>query len=202
MPSPSFFSDGSTPNRRDTEYEVLQKILGAITDMPNGNAAWRMSSLTIGSAGTLTGVTANVLALSNGANAQNIDIFNTTTGSEKTTIGYASNVFVIKTSASGGTPRSITIEAGTGGSVVINTDGANARWTVNNNGHLVGSSARNLYMGAGSTGMTNGFVYIPAAAGAPSGTPTSNSGTIPLYYDSTNNRIYAYNGAWRSVVVS
>lgn len=170
--------------------------------MPVGNANWRMASLTVGSAGTLTGTTANVLALANGANAQSIDIFNTTTGSEKTTVGYASNVFVIKTSASGGTPRSITLEAGTGGSVVFNTDGANARWTVNVNGHLVASSSRNLYMGAGSTNMTNGFVYIPSAAGAPVGTPTANTGTIPLYYDSTNNRIYAYNGSWRSVVVA
>lgn len=202
MSSPTFFSDGANPNRRDTSYEVLQKILGAITDIPTGNANWTMASLRIGSAGTLTGASANVLALSNGANAQSIDIFNTTTGSEKTTVGYSSNVFVIRTSASGGTPRSINLEAGTGGSVSFSTDGASTRWTINSNGHLVASSARNLYMGAGSTGMTNGFVYIPSAAGAPSGTPTSNSGTIPLYYDSTNNRIYAYNGAWRSVAVA
>ena len=36
MSSPTFFSDGSTPNRTDTEYEVLQKILGRLTDLSSG----------------------------------------------------------------------------------------------------------------------------------------------------------------------
>ena len=61
----------------------------------------------------------------------------------------------------------------------------------------------NLYPGrASSQGMTNGFFYIPSAAGAPSGTPTAISGYIPMYYDTTNNRFYVYNGAWKSVVLA
>ena len=39
---------------------------------------------------------------------------------------------------------------------------------------------------SGTTSMTTGFLYISAAAGAPSGTPTSVSGMTPLYYDTTN----------------
>ena len=50
-----------------------------------------------------------------------------------------------------------------------------------------------------STSMTDGFFYIPAAGGAPSGTPTAISGTVPLYYDTTNNYLYVYNGAWKRV---
>lgn len=55
---------------------------------------------------------------------------------------------------------------------------------------------------ASSTSMTNGFFYIPAAAGAPSGTPTAISGKVPMYYDTTNNKFYVYNGAWKSVALA
>lgn len=53
-----------------------------------------------------------------------------------------------------------------------------------------------------ATSATNGFLYIPSCAGAPSGTPTTYTGRIPIVYDSTNNRLYAYNGAWRSVALA
>lgn len=32
MASPTFFGDGSTPRRSDTQWVILQKILGAIVD--------------------------------------------------------------------------------------------------------------------------------------------------------------------------
>jgi hypothetical protein len=54
---------------------------------------------------------------------------------------------------------------------------------------------------AGATAMTSGFFYIPAAAGAPSGTPTAITGTVPMYYDTTNNRFYIYNTAWKLVAL-
>lgn len=47
-----------------------------------------------------------------------------------------------------------------------------------------------------STTMTQGFSNIVGAAGAATGTPGTTTG-FPMYYDSTNNQIYVYNGAWK-----
>ena len=46
---------------------------------------------------------------------------------------------------------------------------------------------------AGTTTMTEGFPNIPSAAGAPTGTPADLvTGNAPMYFDSTNNKIYVY----------
>lgn len=64
----------------------------------------------------------------------------------------------------------------------------------------------NLVLGSGAalaTNATDGYVMIPSCAGAPTGVPSNNgAGQIAMQYDSTNNRIYFYNGAWRSVAVA
>jgi len=53
--------------------------------------------------------------------------------------------------------------------------------------------------GALTTTATEGFLHIPAMSGAPTGTPTTFTNRIPLCYDRTNNRLYAYvAGTWRS----
>lgn len=49
-----------------------------------------------------------------------------------------------------------------------------------------------------TTTATDGFLYVSSCAGAPTGTPTSYTGRIPIVVDSTNNKLYFYSGgAWR-----
>jgi hypothetical protein len=69
-----------------------------------------------------------------------------------------------------------------------------------------GTDNDNLYpVNAGTSSMTQGFVWIPMATGSP-GTPGNASlrtGRAPLYFDSSSNELYAYNGsAWRKVLLT
>ncbi len=48
-----------------------------------------------------------------------------------------------------------------------------------------------------ATNATDGFLYITSCPGPPTGTPTANTGRVPMVYDSTNNQIYVYNGSWK-----
>jgi hypothetical protein len=60
----------------------------------------------------------------------------------------------------------------------------------------------NVHAASGTTTMTDGFFYIPAAAGAPTGVPTAIAGRVPMYYDTTNNEFYVYNTAWKKVALT
>jgi len=74
------------------------------------------------------------------------------------------------------------------------TTGGTERMRVTSTGNIHGTS--------GTTAMTDGFFYIPSAAGAPSGVPTAIAGRVPMYYDTTNNNFYVYNGAWKKVLLA
>lgn len=53
--------------------------------------------------------------------------------------------------------------------------------------------------GALSTNATDGFLYVAACSGVPTGTPTTYTGRSPIVIDSSNNRLYFYSsGAWRN----
>lgn len=48
-----------------------------------------------------------------------------------------------------------------------------------------------------SSTATDGFLYIPTCAGAPTGTPTTFAGRIPMIYDTTNDQFWFYRGGWK-----
>ena len=60
----------------------------------------------------------------------------------------------------------------------------------------------NIFATAGTTTMATGFNYIPAAAGAPTGVPATIAGYVPMYYDTTNDNFYVYNGAWKKILLT
>jgi hypothetical protein len=59
-----------------------------------------------------------------------------------------------------------------------------------------------LSLAALATNATDGFTYIPTCAGTPTGTPTAQTGVKAMVYDTTNNKFYVYNGAWKSVTLT
>jgi hypothetical protein len=53
-----------------------------------------------------------------------------------------------------------------------------------------------------SSAATDGFLYLTTCASAPTGTPTTYAGRSALLFDTVNNKLWAYNGAWKGVVLS
>jgi hypothetical protein len=50
-----------------------------------------------------------------------------------------------------------------------------------------------------ATSATVGYIMIPSCAGAPTGVPADiPTGQVALHFDSTNNKLYVYDGGWIS----
>ena len=49
-----------------------------------------------------------------------------------------------------------------------------------------------------ATDASDGFLYLPTCAGTPTGTPTTRTGYVAVVFDSTNDKLYVYDGAWLS----
>lgn len=86
----------------------------------------------------------------------------------------------------------LTAASGTAGNAVT----WSTKFTVSNLGNVVVGSA------ALATTDTDGFLYITSCAGAPTGVPTAYTGRVALQYDSTNNKLYVYDGGWIGVTLS
>jgi hypothetical protein len=67
-------------------------------------------------------------------------------------------------------------------------------------------AAGNVSVGSAAlaTGATDGFLYVPSCAGAPTGAATSKTGLRPLVYDTTNNKLWfnTSGSTWKGVVFS
>lgn len=51
-----------------------------------------------------------------------------------------------------------------------------------------------------ATTATTGFFYVPACAGTPTGVPVAQAGLVPIVFDSTGGKLYAYTGgSWVAV---
>lgn len=195
--------------------------LGVAKNGPRFNAA-STSTLDIFVSGTTQIARWNATALSIGgqyglgSSAVSSDVFIGRNGAASTRLGAADAAapvaqtfgvqsVVAGTSNTAGANFTIRGSTSTGsgdpGAILFQTGGTGAAATAQNSfvsAWAIAGGNQTLYpAGSLATNMTTGFLNIPGAAGIPSGTPANTTG-FPLYYDSTNNKIYVYNGSWRS----
>lgn len=93
---------------------------------------------------------------------------------------------------------------GAGGSIIFQVAPAGSSGTAQNAlvRALAVTAGKSVVVGdntaALATNATDGFLYVPTCAGTPTGTPTAQTGTVPIVVDTTNNKLYFYSGAaWR-----
>jgi hypothetical protein len=94
--------------------------------------------------------------------------------------------------------------SGTPGLIVSSS--GNIRWASGGYGNFRGllDAQGNWFFGPYgnlSPTSTNGFLSIPSGAGAPKGVPATQPGCTPLYCDTVNNKLWAYNGSWVGVAL-
>lgn len=110
-------------------------------------------------------------------------------GSNATTSGAGGDItFSAGLGGAAGTP-------GNGGEIVFRTapDVTIAtRLTIDRKGNIAPGTA------ALATSATDGFIYQQSCAGTPSGVPTTKTGRVAMIYDTSNNILYVYNGAWKA----
>jgi hypothetical protein len=112
-------------------------------------------------------------------------------GSDGTAYQHGALIRARVTGTPSGTSMPSRLELGTS---AVGSVSPTIRMTINQDG--------DIFTPSGSTNMAAGFFRIPAAGGVPSGVPASVSGTVPMYFDTTNNHFYIYNGAWKKVLLA
>lgn len=112
--------------------------------------------------------------------------FNGSAGLVMNNAGFDGKILFTRT---GGNSHSIQLD--TNRFYIYNNTAGVERLGINNAGSVIVGNA------AIATNATDGFLYIPSCAGIPTGTPTTQTGRVPIVVDSTNNRMYIYSGgAW------
>jgi len=78
----------------------------------------------------------------------------------------------------------------------------NIQFSMSGTTRLKLTNAGSLVIGTAAlaTTATDGFLYMPTCAGVPTGVPTTQTGTNPIVYDTTNDDFYIYEGAaWTTI---
>lgn len=132
----------------------------------------------------------------------NISLFVDTTGGTATTamVYYADGIFT-----SGGTLTNaygVYIEDQSAGATGASGESQNIRSKGANSINVfegVITAGVDVVVGTGTaTNATKGFLYLDSGAGTPTGVPTSRTGTVPMYFDTTNSQLWIYaGGAWK-----
>lgn len=182
--------------------------------LTNGNNDWRFyvnSGLVLQAAGGpsvlvggLTGVrnSGDLLTVGYSQTGNNADtsqtIWNQSTGAAASTSFYLGNsasntkfsITLNSTGNSGGNGANTVTMNSTNG-LYMQAAGTNA---------ISATSAGNIVLGnaAIATNATDGFLYAVSGTGTPTGVPTTFTGRVPIYIDTTNSQMWLYlGGAWK-----
>lgn len=186
--SESIISKVSAGGTADLQIQNVLKI---------SNAGTGTNTLTVEATNaflTLQGTQTNLTSLSNG----NVIIAPQGTGTTRIGTGTVADVVVVD--ATGKTTFSVV--PATAAPPVAGPDLTNKTYTDTKiPGNADFTMTNNLAAPAASAASNGPFLYIPAAAGLPTGTPTVVAGSVPLYMDiSGGAALYAYvAGAWVAV---
>lgn len=97
---------------------------------------------------------------------------------------------------------SIGIDA-TANAYINDRENTNLAFSTNGSQRVRLTSAGSVVIGDNSaalaTNATAGFLYIPTSAGIPTGTAGTQTGTVGMEYDTTNDNLYVYNAAWKAI---
>jgi hypothetical protein len=143
-----------------------------------------------------------LLIKTKGATNQNISFYDAS--AIQFQVGGSSSATSFLAVTGGVNTTAISAQGGSNPSIVvytIGTGGIDFKTSNTTNTILQLKDSFDVVIGNGSqtTSATAGFLFIPSCAGAPTGVPASiPSNRIALMYDRTNNKLYAYNGAWKS----
>lgn len=162
-------------------------INGVTHYIPSGKFYWQQGSDSIFSLTYDSGN--NIVNLSGlpagGGSGSNLAIYAKTDG----------QVYIGSDTRGGGFCVAAPTSGGTAG--VVQVAGPNASYNA-----YIKATAYNLVLGGGAalaTNATAGHVMIPTCAGTPTGVPTnSGAGQAAIIYDTTANKLWIYNGGWRS----
>lgn len=216
---------GATPvgAKGDVQFRGTGSTLEAETTVGYGfSYSTTTHSLTIGPSGTnLTNnpfsangninsyLQSNVQNTSNGATASSDIVATADNGNDNT------NYVDLGINSSGNADPAFTIVGAdggylysSGGNLAVGTESANTDLLFFTTGTLAAdekariTSGGNLLLGtaAKTVSDTNGFLYLSAMPGVPTGTPTSFTGRVPFAVDSSNNDVYIYSGGtWNNI---
>lgn len=89
------------------------------------------------------------------------------------------------------------VDTGAGTTMCFGTSNVFATGITNTAITITPGGSVTIGIAALATTATDGFLYIPTCAGPPTGVPTTQTGTVAMVYDTSNNKLYVYNAAWK-----
>lgn len=98
---------------------------------------------------------------------------------------------------------SLSVGTGTSGDLLLQTgrngNGSGVLATATS-GLTIKGETQSVVLGSAAiaTNSTDGFLYVVSGAGTPTGIPTTFTGRVPIYLDTTNSQLWLYlGGAWK-----